>query len=285
MRRALVLFLVVLAALAAVAPTAGAAAPRRALTFELHADGFRIEGRSALGSGRVRLMLDRGGEVAYYNARARLGAGTVKARFGRLGSLDFKFVPARSEAPLGCGDEYGRQRGTFTGSLIFHGEHHYADVDVGKAKGWFETHPLRRCGHAAHGSVATPGRAAPIAETGASLEAWSSYQLPFRFFGAFTENGEKGVRVAFNALLAEHREGMQIDRGVQLYAGARSFVWDLGAGTATIEPPTPFTGRAFFRREPGGGSRWWGSLRAPILGRRPMRVTGADFETTLGSDA
>jgi hypothetical protein len=285
MRRALVFFLVVLAAIAAVAPTADAAAPRRALTFELHADGFRIEARSALGSDRVRLLLDRGGEVAYYNAPARLGAGTVQARFGRLGSLDFDFVPARSEAPLGCGGEFGRQRGAFTGSLIFHGEHHYADVHAARAQGWFETHPVRHCGRAAHGSATTPPRPAPVAETGAGLEAWSSYRLPFRFFGAFTEAGKKGVRVAFNALLAENREGMQIDRGVQLYAGSRSFVWDLGTGTATIEPPAPFTGRAFFRREPGGGSRWWGSLRAPILGGRAMRVTGVDFETTLGSDA
>jgi hypothetical protein len=284
MRRALVLFLVVLAALAAVAPTAGAAAPQHALSFELHADGFQIQGRSAAGSDRVRLMLDRGGEVAYYNARARLGDGTVKARFGRLGSLDFRFVPARSEGPLGCGGENGAQYGAFKGSLIFHGEHHYAAVDAAWARGWFQTHPVRHCGPAAHGSVATPGLTAPIAETGAGIEAWDSYQLPFRFFGAFTGTGKKGVRVAFNALLAEHREGMQIDRGVQLYAGARSFVWDLGAGTATLEPPAPFTGRAFFRREPGGGSRWWGSLRAPILGGRPMRVTGREFDTTLGPD-
>jgi hypothetical protein len=282
MRRALVPFLVVLAALAAVAPSAGAAAPRRALSFELHADGFQIQGRSALGSGRVRLMLDRGGEVGYYSARARLGARTVKARFGRLGSLDFRFVPARREAPLGCGGRYGAQYGIFKGSLIFRGEHDYADVDAGRAKGWFQTHPVRHCGHAAHGSAATPGRAAPIAETGAGLEAWSSFHLPFRFFAAFTEAGKKGPRVAFNALLAEHREGMQIDRGVQLYAGARSFAWDLGAGTATLEPPAPFTGRAFFRREPGGKSRWWGSLRAPILGGRPMRVTGSAFNATLG---
>jgi hypothetical protein len=285
MRRALVLCLVILAAPAAIAPTAGAAAPQHALSFELHADGFRIEGRSAPGSGRVRLMLDRKGEVAYYNARARLGEGTVKTRFGRLGSLDFKFVPARREGPLGCGGEYGAQYGIFRGSLIFHGEHHYAAIDSARAHGWFQTHPVRHCGHAAHGSAATPSRGAPIAETGASLESWDSYQLPFRFFGAFTENGKNGPRVAFNALLAEHREGMQVDRGVQLYAGAHSFVWDLGAGTATFEPPAPFTGRAFFRREPGGGSRWWGSLRVPILGGRPMRVTGADFETTFGTDA
>jgi hypothetical protein len=284
MRRALVLFLVVLAALAVLASTAGAAAPQRALLFELHADGFQIQGRSALGSGRVRLMLDRHGEVAYYNARARLGAGTVEARFGRLGSLDFKFVPARSEAALGCGGKYGWQRGTFGGSLIFHGEHHYAAVDAGRAKGWFETHPVRHCGRGARGPAAKASRAAAVAETGVRLEAWTSYALPYRYFGVFSGSGENGLTVAWNALLVEHREGMQIDRGVQLYGGADTFHWDLGAGTATLEPPAPFIGRAFFRREPGGRSRLWGSLRAPILGGKPMRLTGGTFDTFFGPD-
>jgi hypothetical protein len=279
MRRALVLFLVVLAALAAIAPTAGAAAPQHALSFELHADGFWIQGRSAPGSDRVRLLLDRKGEVAYYSARARLGDGTVKARFGRLGSLDFKFVPARREGPLGCGGEYGAQYGIFKGSLIFHGEHHYADVDAPRAHGWFQTHPIRHCGRA------TASRAAPVAETGVRLEGWTSYSLPLNFFESFTESRKAGVRVGFTALSAERREGMLIERGAQLYAGTRTFLWNLETGTATLEPPAPFTGRAFFRREPGGGSRWWGSLRAPILGGRPMRVTGADFHITLGPDA
>jgi hypothetical protein len=284
MRRALVLFVVVLAALAAAVPSAGAGAPQQALQFELHADGFLIQAESPLGSGRVRLLLDRRGEVAYYNARARLGAGTVRARFGRLGSLDFKFTPAGSEAPLGCGGEHGWQRGTFTGSLIFHGEHHYADVHAGKAHGWFETHPVRHCGHRGHGPAAKASRAAAVAETGVRLEGWTSYRLPYRYLGIFSSSDEHGVTVGWNALLAEHREGMRIDRGVQLYTGGRSFDWNLEAGTAKLEPPAPFIGRAFFRREPGGRSRLWGSLRAPILGGRPMRLTGGEFDTFFGPD-
>ncbi|HEY5334131.1 MAG TPA: hypothetical protein VIJ21_11350, partial [Solirubrobacterales bacterium] len=126
--------------------------------------------------------------------------------------------------------------------------------------------------------------AGQIAETGVRLEGLTSFHPPYRFFEVFTESARAGVKVSFSAFRAEHREAMLIDRGVELYAGAGSFVWDLGAGTATLEPPAPFTGRAFYRREPGGGARWWGSLRAPILGGKPMRVTGADFHATLGPD-
>jgi hypothetical protein len=286
MRRALVLFLVVSAALAAVAPTAGAAVPRRALLFQVRTDGFVVQGRSEPGSGRLRLLLDRRGEIAVYNVKARIGAGTVRARFGRLGSLDLGFRPARREGAAGC----GRRRGTFRGAIEFHGEHHYADVDAERAAGWFQT----SCGEGGGGlelgaTVAstarvTATRADRVAETGVRLEGLTSYHPPYRFIEVFTESRPAGVRVSFSAFRAEHREGMLIDRGVEIYAGARSFFWDLGTGTATLEPPAPFTGRAFFRRESGGGSRWWGSLRAPILGGRPMRVTGVDFDTTLGPD-
>jgi hypothetical protein len=287
MRRALVPFLVVLAALAAMAPSAGAAAPQRAFVFLVHTDGFLVQGKSELGSGRVRLLLDRRGEVAAYNVKARIGAGTVRARFGRLGSLDLSFTLRRGQGVAGC----GWRRGTFRGAIDFHGEHHYADVDADHAGGWFQT----SCGRGSGGleldgtlaatAMATASRAGQVAETGVRLKGLTSFHPPYRFFEVFTESRPAGVRVPFAAFTAEHREGMLIDRGAEAYGGADDFRWDLGAGTATIEPPVPFTGRAFFRREPGGGSRWWGSLRAPILGGRPMRVTGADFHTTLGPDA
>ena len=44
----------------------------------------------------------------------------------------------------------------------------------------------------------------------------------------------------------------------------------------------PFSGRAFLRRGPDGRSSWTGSLTVPILGGRPMRLTGSVFETHFG---
>src|SRR6202042_2813342 len=74
MRRAPTLLSVLLAALAVAVAPAGAAQPRHGLGFELHADGFWVTAKSPLGTDRVRLMLDRHGEVAYYWAPARIGA-------------------------------------------------------------------------------------------------------------------------------------------------------------------------------------------------------------------
>lgn len=286
MRRMLALVLVVAAALAAAGPVAAASDPRRAAFFYLHVDGFLVRAESTQGGRQIELLLDRHGEVAYYTAREQIGAGTVKARFGHLGALDFNFVPGRGEGPLGCVGGEGWQRGTFEGSFRFHGENHYADVDVDRAPGWFRTRPRENCvgsGGRGEGSAATASRVGQVAETGIRLEGVTENRVPYRLFNFFTENRRAGVRVSFNAVRVERREGMQIERGAQVYGGAATLRWDLVAGTATLDPPAPFSGRAFYRREPHGPPSWTGSLRAPVLGAtRPLRLTGADFHTWLG---
>jgi hypothetical protein len=287
MRRALALILVVLAALAAAGPTAAASGPTRAVFFQLHVDGFLVRVKSIQGGRRIELLFDRHGEVAYYGAREQIGAGTVTARFGNLGALDFKFSPAHGEGPLGCVHGEGWQRGTFEGSFRFHGENHYADIAVGGAPGWFQTRPAENCAGSpgrgkAPAATATASRAGQVAETGALLEGVTGSREPLRYFEFSTENRKQGIRVSFNAVRAEHREGMEIERGAEIYGGAATFHWNLLAGTARVEPPAPFSGRAFYRRGPSGPPSWTGSLRVPVLGGRPIRLTGADFNAHLG---
>jgi hypothetical protein len=318
MRRALALFSLVLAALAVATAPAGAAKPRHGLGFELHAGGFWITAKSPLGSERVRLMLDRHGEVAYYWAPARVGADSVRVRFGRLGTLAFRFTPDLSEGQLGCGGRHdGSQQGTFRGALVFHGENDYAHVDARRARGYMQTRPtdcaggrrptggdgeVRRAGarRDAGPTAAAPtqrrtgaGRdpaasasAAPVAETGAFIEATTANVLPADVFYSFLDQGPKGVRVVFGALREERREGMRIERGAQIYGGASGFQWNLGTGTALLEPPAPFEGRGFYKREEHRKASWTGSLRVPVLGaKRPMRLAGPTFTARLGADS
>lgn len=285
MRRAFVLMLAAIATLVAAAPTAAATKPRHSLYIEAHSGGFLIQLQSRLGSGRVRLLLDRGGEVAYYNARAQIGEDSVRARFGRLGSLDFSFAPGRGEGSVGCStEEEGWQRGTFKGALVFHGEHHYANVDVRHASGWLQTYPADCAGGAGRAESKAVARAsAATAETGVFLEALSSDRLPLRTVYCTIENDADGVKAGFSALREEKREGMLIFRGGQVRGGAARFQWDLGTGTALVEPPAPFSGRASYRREGHGKASWRGDLSVPVLGAsRPMRLTGAAFTAHLG---
>jgi hypothetical protein len=283
MRRLLALGLVIAAALVAAAPTSGATAPDRGFAFLLHAGGYRIEAQGPLGSGRVRLLLQRHGAVAYYYTAAQVGPGTIRARFGRLGSLDLRFSPDRGEGPLGCAAKEGEQLGTFRGRILFRGEHDYADVDAHRARGYFGTYPAEGCSGDQATASATVPRPGPIAETGAELEGVTGSSRAGRFFYFYSENRAGGVRGVFNAFRFERREGMLIERGAQVSGGARSFEWDLGTGTARVEPPAPFGGRAFYRGGANGRpGEWTGSLRVPILGGAPMRLTGAAFGAHLG---
>jgi hypothetical protein len=288
MRRTLVIAAVLMAASAAVAPTPAAARPQRGFLFYLHADGFAIQGR---GTDGIRLRLDRHGEVAYYYAGAKIGAGTIAARLGRLGTLDLRFTPDLGEGPLGCGGEEGWQRGSFRGTIEFRGEHHYAHIDAHGAHGWFYTRPRRGCADGSRpraflvGSRATASRTTPIAETGARLDGWTGSTFPARFFYFIGGDGDRGAQVVFSAFRAEQREGMKVERGAQVRGGARTFEWDLGTGTARVEPPAPFSGRASYRPGPGGQPSWTGSLRAPVLGGTPIRLTGPAFATYFGPAA
>jgi hypothetical protein len=290
MRRALVLLSVLLAALAAAAPGASAAHPRHGLYLNLHTKGFWINAKSSLGSDQLRLLLDRHGEVAYYYVDAEVGEDSVRAKFGGLGEIDFRFRPDPKEGALGCGHGGGGwQRGSFRGSLVFRGEHDYAKVDAHRARGWMKTTPRECGGHQAEnpGHVeilgAPAGASSTIAETGVRLEAVANPKLPSRVVYAYIENRPTGIRTVFNGLREERRGGMLVMRGAQVFGGASAFKWNLGAGTAVLAPPAPFSGRAFYKRE-GNGASWTGGLRVPILGGPPMRLTGAAFVAHLGAD-
>jgi hypothetical protein len=300
MRRALVIAGVMLAGLFAAAPSAGAAGPRDHFAFALRAGGFEVEGRSSVDGERVGLVLYRHGEVAYYHVPVASGSGdgTVRARFGRLGALDLSFRPGRGEGPLGCGKAGGPQQGTFVGSFVFRGEHDYAGIDAGRARGYYRgprPEDCPRAGRDAGGASAAgrgvrvapapaPARASAlgrIAETGVHLESRTGRKKPFTFLYVFTVHRQGHLQSAFEAIRVEAREGMVIERGAELYAGAAAFDWDLGDGTARLKPPAPFSGRAFYREGDGGTPRLTGSLRAPVLGGRPLRLTGSDFTAHL----
>jgi hypothetical protein len=290
MRRVLVLSLVALATFVGAAPTAAATGPRHGLYFETHAGGFLVQVKIPLGSRRMRLTLDRHGEVAYYYVRARVDADSVQARFGRLGSLDLSFAPKPGEGAPGCSSgEEGWQRGVFKGAFAFRGEHDYAHVDVHRVAGWMQTYPAEcRGGGDKSGmarAVARASAAPTAAETGVLLEAFTAFKPPTSYFYCSIANESGGVRAYFNAFHEERREGMTILRGAQVVGGASTFQWNLGDGTARVQPPAPFSGHASYRREGHHKASWRGSLSVPILGSsRPLRLTGGAFRVHLGRD-
>lgn len=280
MRRAVHILVASLAAPLVLSPVASAAeAPIRDVKFELHEGGFLVAVKSEIAEEKVVLTLYRHSEVAMYETSAEFTDTTVKARFGQLGELDYAFTPAsRSGSCSGLAD------GTYEGTFTFTGENEYVKFDADRAHGTFLGSPRKGCKEARRAPASRP--AGSEAKRGAvddeaSLLAHSSLPLPARSLVVFESVVKGRPRVFFSAFEEEKAEGMLIARGAQAAGSRRDFTWNLKAGTARIDPPAPFTGSATFKRRPGGHPVWRGSLRAPMLGGQPFRLTGGDFQAQL----
>jgi hypothetical protein len=282
MRRALVIAGVMFAGLLATAPTVASAAgaPIREAKFELHEDGFLVAVKSEIAEEKITLTFARHGEVAVYQVAAEFTADTVKARFGQLGELDYTFTPG--SRPGVCG---GFVEGVFEGTFTFAGENEFVTFEAPRARGTFAAAGTQGCkeSHRAKPTVRAPGSEAKPepAKDEATLIAHTTHARPLRSMLVFEGEGRHARLVFFSAFEYERTEGMLIARGAQTAGPRRDFTWDLGAGTARIDPPAPFTGSATLTPRPGGAPIWRGSLRAPMPGGRPFRLSGADFQAQL----
>lgn len=284
MRRALVLVAVFVVGLLAASPTASAAqGPLRGVEFEFRADGFQGTVKSEAVEEKVDLTLYRHGQVAAYETDVEIDDRTVKARFGKLGALDFEFTPKPGG---GCA---GASEGTFHGTFDFTGERDFVEFALDHAHGTFLTRAPKQCEKAGGRRLPSPTFRGPVTALrrppGPAKEAWleaHSRRRPFRTLLIFTQPKKLGLTVFFSAFRVEKAEGMLIARGVQTSAGPGSFHWDLEAGTARLDPPRPLVGTAAFRRRAHGPVVWSGSLRAPVLGARSIRLAGPGMVAQLG---
>ncbi|HEU4736274.1 MAG TPA: hypothetical protein VFS48_04505 [Solirubrobacterales bacterium] len=287
MRRALVLVGVLFAGLLVAVPAPAGGAGReveRELAFDMDVEGFSVHVFVSNNDGDVdaTIFLNRGPQVAYYTAPARVTAEQVTSRFGRLGELDYRFAPKRN----GSVDCNGAEEGdaVFEGTFNFTGENGYVHIEAGHAEGSFRVSPEPK--NCPQGRLAR--RVVPYhptySEDGATLEARAGSRAKGRIREVSVfDDGRKGPhKVALLAYRAEKREGMAVARGVQLAIGSGAFRWNLEKGTATLRPPAPFTGSATFTRQGNDGhGTWKGSLGMPILGGEPVKLAGREFRTFI----
>jgi hypothetical protein len=287
LRRALVLAGVLFACGLAAVPALAAGAGReveRELGFSLEVEGFAVQVVVSNNDGDVgaTMILNRGPQVAYYSAPARVTAERVTARFGSLGELDYRFASKRNGSVDCNGAEEGEA--VFEGTFDFTGENGYVQIEAGHAEGSFQVYPEpKNCPRRRLARRVVPYHPSYSAE-GATLHARAGSRADgtAREVIAFDEGGRGRHRVALYATLAEEREGMTVARGVQLTADSSAFRWNLEKGTATLRPPAPFTGSATFTRHGHEGhGTWKGSLGMPILGGEPVELAGGEFRAFI----
>jgi hypothetical protein len=285
MRRALVIAGVMLAGLLAGASALAMAAQhphveeeefgevQKDVTFTLAVEGFTVNVLAEDNDGDPTgyLLISPGGLLAEYVVPATITDDSLRATFGSLGELNFRFAPK-------VGKRKCRGELTFSGRFTFTGENDFVHVDADRAEGStvegafagctppYEGIGLRRAFDGVH-LKAIAGSRKLGASRRVAVNEWRR------------RDGSRSAEVS--AFLVEEAEGMSEARGAIVRAGPAAFRRNLRAGTATLKPPGPFSGWARLAPGPGGNGTWQGSLTVPILGGEPIELTGPDFRARL----
>jgi hypothetical protein len=215
----------------------------------------------------VLVVAKRGDDEALYSAPATVTEESIQADLGELGEIAVTFH--RSGQAKVVRSRCGRPRaaqvdaGFYEGTIEFHGEQGYTDVEATSAPG--DVRFL--LGLLCPGPSGRTGRNLP----GAELDVQSA--SPFDPSLSVTKN-RPGAPAHFEVGVLEKREGIVISRFAGLVAPARSFQYDTKAQTAAVKPPAPFSGSGTFRHTANPASRWSGNLTVDLPGRSDVLLTG-----------
>jgi hypothetical protein len=227
-----------------------------------------------------------------YEVPGEVSEAGLKVRFGRLGLIDVAFSPTatldETEPSPGCtGAPRTLREGVFAGTIDFAGERGYVRIEGPQAAGSMSVISQWHCPEEDGMSPFEPIPGVPqlsARATGRERET-ASFQAGSRgcscFFGAGVHHRHSGGRSIFYGAKFERRGKMEILRVTRAQGAASAFEYDHEAGTAALDPPPPFKGRATFRSRDRGRELWRSTIRVPLLGAAPLRTDGPGFHAVL----
>lgn len=271
------------ALLAPLSATATDSDLKHAYAFRLKAsNGYSILAFAASqrpdGRGVIVLFVGRENATATYSAPATLTATKIEANLGDLGNVSLDVVPSGGKKKLRsrCADEphtFSFEPPSFEGTFEFHGEEGYTDAISAAPREYTRFFLDLVCGSVISGE--TGGADLP----GARLRL-HSHPGSFRLNLQANKN-RPGARSRYEVEVHEKRQGIAISRSTLLWAGTTAFEYDPLLRTATLAPPTPFSGAASFHRGAPPANRWTGNLTVDLPGRSNVPLTGPGVGATL----
>jgi hypothetical protein len=270
-----------------------------AAEFTLRAtNGYRIT-VSADAEGQtdevVLSVAGHGGDVRY-SVPGKVTDGTIRARFGSLGRVSVRFRPSGRERDVRVPKKCLKDRppvvtarlGNFVGTIKFRGERGYTQVSAHSAPGGTgdplaDTPKKLQCDFR-ESEVERERELESVSLNGAPPRGAISFSAA-RLFGDFPALAgsskalpPKGDRYLFLALVGEKVGQMSILRSTGAVGESQDFVVDDGLTSATVQPPSPFTGSGTFLRNADGSTSWTGSLAVPMPGLGTVKLTGGKAE-------
>jgi hypothetical protein len=233
-------------------------------------------------AGRVELTASNGRSAAIYIVRPpKAAADVIEATFPGLGEVSVRFHPSgrvRYEPPFCGGRAPTRQAGIFRGEIKFEGEQGFTRIGVGRAGGFVYRSFKESCKGPGQGHSATPPTYSLIER--ARLEGRTIV-----FAATKSPDGPPFAGPAnYFASQWERRAGMTAIRVASASAGSNTFAI-AGSPTqpesATVRPPSPFSGTASFNASPGSRAEWEGTLAVDLPGVGTVQLTGPPFRPEL----
>lgn len=223
-----------------------------------------------------------------YEVQGQVTEAGLKVRFGRLGLIDVAFNPTTTldstEPSQGCsGAPRTLREGVFTGTIDFTGERRYVRLEGPEAAGSMSVISQWHCitGPSLFQRALRPPALRPKDAKNATGSLHAMSRRCLCVFSAGVHYGKKRGRSIFYGAKGERREGMEIVRVTPAIGPASRFAVDQEAGTATLRPPAPFSGRATFRRRPSGPPLWRSTIKVPLLGSAPLDSGAPGFRAAL----
>lgn len=289
--------------------------PTRAIQITLrgtHGYGIELSGNVEGPHSTVTLSTGRPFSSAHYSVPGTITPTGVRASFGSLGSVSLRLAQYRMQQvklskscrPPGSPAISEVRIGTFVGRVRFHGEHGFTTASAHRVHGAVgEPLPLLAAtlpGGPVHlfclgGPGEEPGKGKapkPVILHAASSDGAITFFATSNPASASAAKTSASTGYApifsgpttFIAVDSERRGAMRISRTVISRAPAADFVFDSALSTATVTPPSPFSGSASFQRGADGSAGWSGSLAVSYPGMPKVSLVAPQLEVSLGRE-
>jgi hypothetical protein len=279
------------AALLALWPAIAVAGEEQVLLLRAQgSNGYSIrvsaEGATAFLTVSRPLSGDLAEASSVYIARAKLSATRIRATFGELGAVSFRFRPSagvkRGSAQRGCRgpDRFTTRFGVFVGRLDFEGENGYTAAHLHRVKGRVISPISLNCDGP---FVATPQPRGSHFASAHRRSKLTTLQAGWRLgldAASFTAL-DGGEHARFFASSAQSQGALAIYRFAFALASPLAFATDDSLSLAGVTPPPPFSGSASFQRDLSGSKSWTGSLAVSFPGAPAVPLTGSQFKAQL----
>jgi hypothetical protein len=220
------------------------------------------------------LVSGQKGAVAYI-APAIAREDSFEVRLGKLGHIAVTFHAtegSRRQRVCAKNQSISVASGYYEGVIAFHGEQGYTEVEALRAEG--DASLLLNLVCPAKSTFGT-GPGLPGAELrvrGTNPTATPSLTV--------VENDPQAP-VQLEAHTYERLGEIAINRTIRMEAPRTAFDYDSKPRTATLKPPSPFSGTARFRRLGRRKSLWSGNLTVDLPGQAGVHLTGRHLRESL----